>query len=53
MLGLQESWRGQGSRMMVMEVWGYKLWWSEKGDGVSGVGVMAKQCEVVEVKRVS
>ena len=31
------------------------MWWSEKGDEVSGVGVMVKQlCEkVVEVRRVS
>ena len=34
----------------------YKLWWSGKGDGVGGVGVMVKTglCEkVVEVRRVS
>ena len=32
----------------------YKLWWSEKGDGVGGVGVMKKTdlCErVVEIER--
>ena len=34
----------------------YKLWWSGKGDGVDGVGVMVKEelCElVVEVRKVS
>ena len=34
----------------------YDLWWSGKGDGVGGVGVMVKEelCEkVVEVRRVS
>ena len=34
----------------------YKFWWSGKGNGVVGVGVMAKEelCEkVVEVRRVS
>ena len=33
----------------------YKLWLSEKGDGVGGVGVMVEElCEkVVEVERVS
>ena len=34
----------------------YKLWWSGKGDGVGGVGVMVKEelCErLVEVRRVS
>ena len=34
----------------------YKLWWSGKGDGVGGVGVMVKEglCEnVVVVERVS
>ena len=32
----------------------YKLWWSGKGDGVGGVGVMvAEMCEkVMEVRRV-
>ena len=32
-----------------------RLWWSEKGDGVGGVGVMVKEelCEkVAEVRRV-
>ena len=34
----------------------YKLWWSGKGDGVGGVGAIAKEelrVKVVEVKRVS
>ena len=34
----------------------YKLWWSGKGDGADGVGVMVKDalCEkVVEVRRAS
>ena len=32
----------------------YKLWWSGKGDGFGGVGVMVKElCEkLVEVRRV-
>ena len=33
----------------------YKLWWSEKGDGVGGVGVVVKEelCEkVVDIRRV-
>ena len=42
--------------MLDMKVRRYKLWWSENGDGVGGVGVMVKGelCEkVVEVRRVS
>ena len=33
----------------------YRLWWSGKGDGVGGVGVMVNEMceEVVEVRRVS
>ena len=49
-------WRGQGARMQWMKGWRYKLWWSGKGDGVGGVGVMVKEelCEkVVEVRRLS
>ena len=54
---LQEvRWRGKGARMLVIKGRRYKLWWSGKGDGVGGVGVMVKEelCEkVVEVRRVS
>ena len=54
---LQEvRWRGQGARMLEMKGRRYKLWWSVKGDGVGGVGVMVKEelCEkVVEVRMVS
>ena len=42
-------------RLLVMNG-RYKLWWSGKGDGVGGVGVMVKEelCKkVVEVGRVS
>ena len=48
-------WRREGSRMLWMKVRRYKLWWSVKGDGVGGVGVMVKElCEkVIEVRRVS
>ena len=52
----QVRWRGQGARMLGMKRRRYKLWWSGKGDGVGGVGVMVKEelCEkVVEVRRVS
>ena len=41
---LQEvRWRGQGARMIGMKGRRYKLWWSGKGDGVRGVGVMVKE----------
>ena len=54
---LQEvRWRGQGARMLEIKGRKYKLWWSGKVNGVSGVGVMVKEelCEkVVEVRRVS
>ena len=54
---LQEvRWRGQGARMLWMKGRRYKLWWSGRGDGVGGVGVMVKEdlCEkVVEVRRIS
>ena len=54
---LQEvRWRGQSARMLRMKGKRHKLWWSGKGDGVGGVGVMMKEelCEkVVEVRRVS
>ena len=53
---LQEvKWRGQGAWMLGMKGRRYKLWWSGKGDGVGGVGIMIKEelCkELVEVKRV-
>ena len=51
---LQEvRWRGQGTRMLVMNGWRYKLRWSGKGDGV-GVMVREKLCDkVVEVRRLS
>ena len=42
--------------MLRMKGRRYKLWWSRKGDGGGGVGVMVKEelCEkVVEVRRVS
>ena len=32
--------RGQGVRMLERTGRRYKLWWSEKGDEVRGVGVM-------------
>ena len=54
---LQEvRWRGQGARMLGMKDMRHKLWWSGKGDGVSGVVVMMMEemCEkVVEVRRAS
>ena len=54
---LQEvRWRGQGGRMLGIKGRRYKLWWSGRGDGVGGVGVMVKGvlCEkVVEVRRIS
>ena len=49
-------WRGKGAGLMEIKGRRYKLWWSEKGDGVGGVGAMVKEelCEkVVEVRRVS
>ena len=49
-------WGGQGVSMLGMKGRRYKLWWSGKGDGVGGAGVIVKEelCEkVVEVKRVS
>ena len=52
----EERWRGQGVRMLGIKGRGYRLWWSGKGDGVGGVGVMVKEelCEkVVEVRRLS
>ena len=48
--------RGKGVRTLGTKGRRYKLWWSAKRDGVSGVGVMVKDelCEkVVEVRRVS
>ena len=42
--------------MMGMKGRKYKMWWSGKGDGVDGVGVVVKEelCDkVVEVRRVS
>ena len=48
--------RGQGARMQGKKGRRCKLWWSEKGDGVGGVGVMVKEelgKNVVEVRRVS
>ena len=53
---LEVRWRGQRSRMLRMEGRKYKLWWSRKGDGVDGVGVIVKEglCEkVVDVRMVS
>ena len=47
--------RGQGARMLWMKGRGYRLWWSERGDRVGGVGVMVKdeRCEtVLEVRKV-
>ena len=44
--------RGQGSVMLWVEGWRFKLLWSENGDGVGVVGVMVKE-EVVEVRMVS
>ena len=42
--------------MLGMKGRRYRLWWSGKGDGVGGVGVMVKEemcIKVVEVRRVS
>ena len=53
---LEVRWRGQGVRMLATKGRRYELWWSGKGDGVGGVGVMVKGelCEkVIEVRRVS
>ena len=41
---LQEvRWREQGSRKLEIDGRTSMLWWSGKGDGVGGVGVMAKK----------
>ena len=43
------------SRMLGMKGRRYELWWSGKGDGIGGVGVMVKEerCyKVIEVRRV-
>ena len=47
--------REQGARMLGMKGRRYKMWWSGKGDGVGGVGVMVKKLcdEVVDVRRIS
>ena len=54
---LQEvRWRGQGARMLGLKGRKYKLWLSEKADGVCGVGVMVKEelCgKLVEVRMAS
>ena len=52
---LQMRWKGQGARMQEMKGRAYKLWWSRKGDGIDGMGVMVNElCEkVVEVRWVS
>ena len=42
--------------MLGMKGRRYKLWWSGKGDGIGGVGIMVKEVlceEVLEVRRVS
>ena len=36
----QVRWRGQGARMLAMKGRRYKMWWSGKGDGDGGLGVM-------------
>ena len=36
-------WRGHSSNMLAVEGRRYKWWWSEKGDGVGGMGVMVKE----------
>ena len=40
-------WRGRGARMLGIKGRKCKLWWSGKGDGVGGVGVLVKEklCE--------
>ena len=53
---LQEvRWRGQAAWMLGMKGRRYKLWWSGRGDGVGGVGVMVKEelCEKVVEARTS
>ena len=54
---LQEvRWRGQCARMLGMKGRSCRLWWSGKGDGVGGVGVIVKEklCEnALEVRGVS
>ena len=41
---LQEvRWIGWGTGMLVMKGRRYELWWSGKGVGVGGVGVMVKE----------
>ena len=51
---MQVRW-GQGARMLGMKGRRCKHWWSGKGDGVGGVGVIEEElCEkVVEVWMVS
>ena len=47
---------GQGPRMLGMNRKRYKLWWSGKGDGVGGMGVMMQGCvceNAVKVRMVS
>ena len=47
---------GHGARMLGMKGRRYKLWWSGKGDGIDGVGVMVMEElreKLVEVGRVS
>ena len=44
----------RNAKMLGMKRRRHKLWWSGKGDGVDGVGVMMEMCEkVVEVIRVN
>ena len=45
--------RGEMERMLGMNCRRYKLWWSAKGDGVGGLGVMVKEelCEKVVIVR--
>ena len=48
--------RGQGARMQEMKGRRHKLWWSGKGDEISGVGVIVKEEQrekVFEVRMVS
>ena len=57
MCSFQEArWRGQGARTLRVKRRTYKLWWSGKGDGIGGVGVIVKEelCEMVlKVRRAS